>query len=221
MNTNISNFFSNPEKFLNQSKILKETINDLIDMNANMEKQLDENKLIKLNKIVPFQRIKKESRTSDFLMILKLSRSEINRINHNFFYLLIRYITILLLLNEITSDQYKQLATKIKIVKPDVDIPEQEPKEIVIFNLTPTTDELVLYLPVNTGKQNDFDIVDSEDSEDINSSGSGGSKIGRLLFNNGIRGFVRKGDKIYIMKLIVCKEFYEKHICILKFYILY
>lgn len=217
MNTNISNFFSNPEKFLNQSKILKQTINDLIDMNTNMEKQLDTNKLIKLNSIIPFEKITKEPITSDLFIIFNVSKPDIHRINNKFFYLLIRYITILLLLNIITSQKYKQLAAEIKIVKPDVVIPDPpvnpEPKEIVIpipdlpvsdtddiILPTPKPDELILYLPVNTGKQNTDIFGSMENSEDVSSSRDGGSKIGRFLFNNGIRGFVRKGDNIYIMK---------------------
>ena len=103
MNTNISNFFSNPEKFLNENKILKQTINDLIDDNTDMEKQLSTNKLIILNSIIPFEKIEKEPITSDLFIIFSVSKQSINNVNNKFFYLLIRHITLLLLLNIITN----------------------------------------------------------------------------------------------------------------------
>lgn len=151
MNNNIAIFFNNPNRFLKQIKTVKQTINDLIDINKQLEQQLEEkfdsNKLLELNEIIPNIVVKRESNFTDILGMIYVSKKEIERVNSTFYYLLIRYISLLLLLNNIDNKEYHKLTTEIKKINPKIPINPPEVLQSII--LKPTI--LIESSPTNFG----------------------------------------------------------------------
>ncbi len=114
MNKKIFLFFYQPEKILKNIKNLNKLINILIDEIDILEKEVSTELINKLYNMIPYIEITKEKSKSSIHIFEFISEKEIKLKKFKFFYLLIKYIIIIYLLNQINNNQYDKFMDDIK-----------------------------------------------------------------------------------------------------------